>query len=162
MEKEEYVTVEKVVKIPVNESAGWYRSKFFTMMRDEGKIMANKCPRCNRIIIPPRVICVYCKVEIPDIQDNWVELSDKGTIVDSQTIQEREQDEITGELIGQPNPNIFIRLDGSDEWCLFGHISEEMDPDKVKEGVRVQAVWKPKEQREGRVSDILYFRIIDE
>ena len=159
-QKEEYLAVEKIVNIPLNESAGHYRSKFFSTMRDEKKIIANKCPQCNRIILPPRIICLFCKVEVPDSPENWVELSDKGTIVDAQTIQAREQDAVTGELIGQPNPNIFIRLDGGDEWTFFAHISEEMDPDKVKPGGRVRAVWKPKDKREGKISDILYFRII--
>ena len=160
--KEEYLAVEKIVHINLKESAGHYRSKFFNTMKNEGKIIANKCSQCNRIIIPPRIICLFCKVEVPDKPENWIELSDKGTIIDTQTIQAREKDAVTGELIGQPNPNIFIRLDGGDEWTLFAHIAEEMDANKVKPGMRVQAVWKPKNARKGKASDILYFRAINE
>ncbi|MGA2517390.1 MAG: Zn-ribbon domain-containing OB-fold protein [Thermodesulfobacteriota bacterium] len=161
-ETEEYLYVDQIVKLPFTESAGLYISRFLTKIRDEGKIVANKCPKCNRIIVPPRIVCSYCKVKIEDKPENWVELSDKGTVTDTMTIEDREIDAVTGEMVGAPNPNLFIRLDGGDEWTIIGHISEEMDASKVPPGTRVQAVWKPREERLGKVSDIKYFKVIQE
>jgi len=37
-----------------------------------------------------------------------------------------------------------------------------MDASKVPPGTRVQAVWKPREERLGKVSDIKYFKVIQE
>ncbi len=160
--EQEFLSVDSIVRLPFTESAGRYLTKFFTKIRDEGKLMANKCPSCQRVIFPPRVMCAFCKTTIEDRPENWVELSDKGTVVDIQTIEEREVDAVTGETIGSPNPNAFIRPDGGDQWTILGHILEEMDPEKLLTGMRVEAVWKPREERLGRMSDILYFRTIEE
>jgi len=159
---EEHLYVDQIVKLPFTESAGLYMSRFLTKIRDEGKIVANKCPKCHRIVVPPRIVCGYCKVKIEDKLENWVELSDKGTVTDTLTIEDREIDAVTGEMLGMPNPNLFIRLDDGDEWTVIGHISEETDASKVPPGTRVQAVWKPKEERVGKVSDIKYFKVIQE
>jgi len=161
-ETEEYLYVDQIIKLPFVESAGFYMSRFLTKIRDEGKIVANKCPKCHRIVVPPRIVCGYCKVKIEDKPENWVELSDKGTVTNTMTIEDREIDAATGEMVGMPNPNLFIRLDGGDEWTIIGHVAEEMDASKVQPGTRVQGVWKPREKRVGKMSDIKYFRIIQE
>lgn len=158
----ENLYVEQIIELPFTESAGLYISKFLTAIRDEGKIIANKCPKCHRIVLPPRIVCAFCKVEIEEKPENWVELSDKGTVTNCMGIDEREVDTVTGEFVGTPNPNLFMRLDGGDEWTILGHIAEEMDADKYPPGARVQAVWKPKEERVGKISDIKFFRLIGE
>jgi hypothetical protein len=33
-----------------------------------------------------------------------------------------------------------------------------VEPDAVHIGMRVQAVWKPEDEREGAITDILYFK----
>lgn len=161
-EPEENLYVEQIVKLPFTESAGRYMSKFLTSIRDEGRIIANKCPKCHRIVLPPRIVCGFCKVEIEDRPENWVQLADMGTVTDCMTIDERETDAVTGEFVGTPNPHLFIRLDGGDEWTILGHIAEEMDANKYQPGARVQAVWKPKKERTGKLSDIKFFRLIVE
>ena len=64
--------------------------------------------------------------------------------------------------MGEPNPCAFIRLDGGDEWTILVHYLEMIDLEKLRRGMRVKAVWKPKEERRGRLSDISFFRIIEE
>lgn len=158
----ENLYVEQILQLPFTESAGYYISKFLTAIRDDGKIIANRCPVCHRIVLPPRIVCAFCKVEIEDKPENWVELEDKGAVVDCMSIDEREVDAVTGEYVGTPNPNLFVRLDGGDEWTILPHIAEEMDATKYKPGVRVRAVWKPKKERVGKMSDIKYFSITGE
>ncbi len=41
------------------------------------------------------------------------------------------------------------------------HKLGEVEPKKVKIGMRVQAVWKPDAEREGAITDILYFKPIE-
>jgi len=38
------------------------------------------------------------------------------------------------------------------------HLLGEVAPDDVKIGMRVKAVWKPPEEREGSILDIKYFK----
>ena len=159
---DENLYVEQIIELPFTESAGHYISKFLTKIRDEGKITANKCPKCHRIVLPPRIVCAFCKVEIEDKPENWVELPDKGTVTDCMGIDDREVDAVTGEFIGTLNPNLFVRLDGGDKWTILAHIAEETDASKYPPGARVQAVWKPQKERVGKMSDIRFFRLIKE
>ena len=161
-EPEENLYVEQIVELPFTESAGLYMGRFLAAVRDEGRIIANKCPKCRRIVLPPRIVCGFCKVEIKDKPENWVELADRGTVIDCMPIDEREIDAVTGGFVGTPNPHLFIRLDGGDEWTILAHIAEGMDADKYQPGARVQAVWKPKKERAGKLSDIKFFRLIEE
>ena len=38
------------------------------------------------------------------------------------------------------------------------HLLGEVDPKAVHVGMKVQAVWKPPEQRAGQITDILYWK----
>jgi len=163
LNKNGYIVVDTMVKLPFAESAGMHLSKFFTALRDEGKILANRCPSCRRVIFPPRVLCGYCRIRIPyDDEKSWLEVSDKGEIISYSIVSEREVDRATGLIQGETYPCAFIRLDGGDEWTIAAHFLEERNEAKIKDGMRVQAIWKPKEERRARMTDILYFRAIDE
>jgi len=95
-------------------------------------------------------------------EDDWLELPDTGTITSIVLPTEREVDRATGRIVGEPNPCAFIRLDGGDEWTMVVHYLEMIDIEKLHRGMRVKAVWKAKEERKGRMSDISYFQIIGE
>ena len=155
-----HLMIEKLVHLPFAESAGLYLSKFFTAIKDEDKILANRCHRCERVIFPPRVVCGFCRVRIEDIDENWLELSDRGTVVSYSLVVEREVDRATGKIVGDPYACAFIRLDGGDQWSIIAHFLEERDLAKLPNVKRVQAVWRPKEERRARMSDIKYFRTI--
>ena len=157
-----YVVVESMLNLPFTESAGLYWSRFFTTIRDEGKLLANRCPKCRRVIFPPRIVCGFCKSRIEDKDGNWIQLSDKGTVTSINITTDREVDRAIGKVIGEARPCIYIRLDGGDNWTIITHYSEEMDIKKLHTGMRVQAVWKPREERQARMTDIKYFRIIEE
>ena len=38
------------------------------------------------------------------------------------------------------------------------HVLGEVDPQEVKIGMRVKAVWKPPKERSGAITDIKYFK----
>jgi uncharacterized OB-fold protein len=65
---------------------------------------------------------------------------------------------IEGKLIPIEIPYTIalIKLDGADTGML--HYLREIDPRNVKVGLRVEPVFKP--TREGRITDIHYFRPI--
>ena len=41
------------------------------------------------------------------------------------------------------------------------HLLGEVEPDEVKIGMKVQAVWKPAKERVGAITDILYFKPVE-
>ena len=155
-----YVIVDTIVDLPFKESAGLRLSRFFTALRDEAKILALKCPKCQRVILPPRPVCGFCRVTVGEKEEDWFVLGDEGTVVSFQVATEREIDRVTGRVVGQPNPCGFIRLDGGDDWTILPHYLEMTDIDKLQRGMRVRAVWRPRNERRGRMSDIAYFQMI--
>ena len=157
-----YVIVDTIVHLPFRESAGLRLSKFFTTLRDNAKILALRCPQCQRVIFPPRPVCGFCRITVGEKEEDWLPLSDEGTVVSFQVATEREVDRVTGRIVGKPNPCGFIRLDGGDGWTILVHYLEMMDINSLHRGMRVKAVWKPKNERRGRMSDIAYFRTIKE
>jgi uncharacterized OB-fold protein len=98
------------------------------------------------VLVPPRKNCPFCTVPA----DRWVELSGEGA-VDTFTIVRK------GEAIQPMRPPFayaLIRLDGADTGFL--HLLGEVDPETVKEGMRVEAVFA--EERRGSPMDIAYFK----
>ncbi len=160
----EAIGVDYVYSARFQVAAGAYLSRFYTRLKERGEIWALKCHKCGRIIVPPRIVCGFCKVKVEDKEENWVKLSDKGTVLQRFVITDHEINRVTKEVVGDSNPNTFIRLDGGDEFTVIGHLLEEgIDVDKVEVGkTRVRAVWKPKEEREGKMKDIEYFQVIEE
>jgi uncharacterized OB-fold protein len=156
-----YVTVDTVVNLPFREAAGLRLSKFLNALKDEKKILALRCPQCQRVIFPPRPVCGFCRITVGQSEEHWFSLKDTGTTTSIVLATEREVDRATARIVGEPNPCAFIRLDGGDEWTVLVHYLEMIDFHKLRRGLRVKAVWKPKEERRGRMSDIAYFKIIE-
>ncbi len=118
-----------------------------------GRIIARKCNKCNRIMLPPRMFCELCW----RATDKWVYCKDTGTVNtfsicyinwDASRIPK-----------GQP-PHIpaVIHVDGASTFMGILHVLGEVDPDDVKIGMKVKAVWKKPEEREGSITDIMYWK----
>jgi len=159
--EEQQLYVDSVQDLTYKISAGRYLTRYYAGLRDEGKIWANKCPNCGIIVFPPRNVCVFCKVTIEDKKKNWIQLSDKGTIISAFTISRRDIDPFTGEMQGLDNAHIYIKPDGGDERTILVHFLDSKDTEKARPGMRVQAIWKPREQRVGRLTDIQCFKLIE-
>ncbi len=152
--KEKYTMIRADWNIPYLHSAGKHATKFFQEIKDNKRIMGSRCPRCKKVLIPPRSFCERCFVPTA----GWVEVSDKGKI-EAVSINYMEYE-------GLPKPPYaiaFIRLDGADS-CLMHFVggvdlkNVEKAKDRVKIGTEVKAVWKDKGKREGRMTDIHYFK----
>ena len=134
------------VYIPNTYSAGAIGSRFLIELRDKKRIMGTRCPACNRVYVPARSICKDCFGQL----DEWVEVSDRGTVLtyavdhESKPIQPVEPPIIYG----------IIQLDGADTG--FVHMLGEVDPEQLRVGMKVQAVFK--EERVGNILDIKYFK----
>ncbi|MCS7156121.1 MAG: Zn-ribbon domain-containing OB-fold protein [Blastocatellia bacterium] len=135
-------------------AVGHYGTRFFTELRDHARIMGMRCPECGRVYIPPRPVCGICYRELQE----WVEVGPEGTIVGWTVVRIPFIDPMTGEQRPVPYGFAIIRLDGAST-SLY-HFLDETDESKIAVGKRVRAVFR--EQREGSLRDILYFRLLED
>jgi len=62
--------------------------------------------------------------------------------------------------LNQPQVPAVVAIDGASQGMGILHLLGEVVPESVKMGMRVQAVWKTPEEREGSITDIRYFKPI--
>lgn len=135
--------------LPVWSCAGRAGSRFLIELRDNQRIMGLKCPKCSIVYVPPKSVCSKCYSQL----DEWVEVSGEGTLTSYTVIDYMYSDYYQPK--NAPYTIGVIRLDGADtDIC---HFLDEVDPSKLKVGLRVQAVFK--EQRQASILDIDYFRV---
>jgi len=119
----------------------------------EGKIRASYCSGCDRFMIPARPFCELCNLRAVD---RYFDMPDTGTV---ETFTISHVDWSSAPLPdGQVNVFAVIAIDGAPEHMGLIHLLGEVDPQEVEIGMRVEAVWKPAEERKGSVTDLRYFR----
>jgi uncharacterized OB-fold protein len=118
----------------------------------EGKILGQRCPECSKVYVPARGSCPCCAV--PTREE--VEIKDTGTVTTFCVVR------VPSENIDLklPYTAAHILLDGAD--LPFFALIQECDADDVRMGMRVEAVWAPKEEWGPTFENIRYFRPIDE
>ena len=117
----------------------------------------SKCPECGRLQLPPAPACGRCHV---GLGQDWLELSHKGTVISYSFVVDPMYDAGIGDMRPVPYTIAAIVLDGGPDAAFF-HRLEEQDPEKVEVGLRVEAVFRPPEERNGTIEDIIHFRTIE-
>jgi hypothetical protein len=84
--------------------------------------------------------------------DEFIELPDKGTVTTFAIINIP----FAGQRIKPPYVAAYVLLDGAD--IPFLHLVTEIDATDVRMGMRVEAVWKPREEWGLGIDNIDYFR----
>jgi len=84
--------------------------------------------------------------------DEFVELSDEGTVTTFAIINIP----FAGQRIKPPYVVAYVLLDGADIAVL--HVVSDIDADQVRMGMRVKAVWKPRDEWDLGIDNIEYFR----
>jgi uncharacterized OB-fold protein len=136
------------IKVPYKHTSGAYVEKFITDIGKNHKIMGVKCPKCNKVFVPPKMICFECFQKM----EEWIEVGNSGTITGFTVITHS-----TPVLpLEPPFTYTRIRLEGAD--TDFVHLIKENDPSKLKVGMKVEAVFKEKPRK--RILDIEYFKPI--
>jgi hypothetical protein len=141
--------------MPYEWSIGKFGSRFFEEIRRRKRFIGIRCPSCGKIYMPPRRICGPCYAELHEL----VPLPDTGTLVAFSVVKYPFIDPDTGKERVIPYTYGYIRIDGSDS--IFSHIINELDPNRLKVGMRVRAVFKETEQMRGNIQDIRYFEIVE-
>ncbi|MES0361151.1 MAG: Zn-ribbon domain-containing OB-fold protein [Anaerolineales bacterium] len=120
----------------------------------EGMILGSTCVHCRKTVVPPRTVCEWCFRPM----DDFVPLQDTGTVNTYSLCY------VTWDVkrIKEPETPAVIDLDGASPLHGILHKLGDVDPQQIAIGMRVQAVWKPENEREGAITDILYFKPIEE
>lgn len=113
--------------------------------------MGQRCPSCASVYVPPRGSCSRCGIPT----EEEVHVSDQG-VIESFTIVHIP---IPGNPIKPPFIAANILLDGTDMACL--HLVSEIPTEKVRVGMRVQAVWKPREEWDYTFENIAWFKPVE-
>lgn len=127
-------------------------ARFLRELRDNGKFYGVRCPSCKRVMIPPRIVCARCHVK----SDDWVELGNEGTLEAFTIMFFPMTDPTSGKPHNPPFAYGSVKLDRCDA-PVDHFLNIEPDMEKIKVGMRFRAVLKPREERIGDLSDILYF-----
>lgn len=151
---EELIVLKQVLSISQRFATGPVMGKFLNALKEK-KILANRCPKCFRLQLPPREICAECHVRATD----WVEVGPEGVIATPDITYYASPDPLTGESRETPYISAHFLLDGCKGHETFWHEVKPSDLDRVRKGARVRPLWN--ESRTGTVNDILYFEIID-
>jgi uncharacterized OB-fold protein len=141
---------------PFDWSVGKWGSKFLSELRDNEQFYGVRCPKCKKVYVPPRQVCGICF----EAMDELVEVSDEGIINTFTVVMFTFVDPETG--LRRPVPYGYgsIRLDGAG--TDFLHFLDENDPEKIKIGMRVKAVFEEPEKRRGSLLDVKHFKVIAE
>jgi uncharacterized protein len=114
----------------------------------EGRIIGQRCAVCGKVYVPPRGACPVDGV--PTTTD--VELPDRGIVTTFCIVNVP----FHGQRVPSPYVAAQVLLDGAD--IAFQHLILECDPDDVRMGMRVEAVWKPREEWGTTAENIDHFR----
>jgi uncharacterized OB-fold protein len=135
------------VNLAYDYAASPEETKFFRGLA-EGRLLGQRCPKCEKVYIPPRGACPVDGVPTTD----EVELPDRGTVTTFCIVNVP----FLGQKIEPPYVSAYVLLDGAD--IAFLHLILDIDAADVRMGMRVEAVWKPREEWGTSLDNIKYFR----
>ncbi|WP_158018416.1 Zn-ribbon domain-containing OB-fold protein [Mycobacterium basiliense] len=114
----------------------------------EGKLLGARTGKTGKVYFPPH----GADPATGQPTTEFVELPDKGTVTTFAIINIPFQ----GQRIKPPYVAAYVLLDGAD--IPFLHLVADVDANEVRMGMRVEAVWKPREEWGFGIDNIEYFR----
>ena len=156
--EQELIVLKKTISVDHRFATGPLMGKFFKALKNK-KVLANKCPECGRLQLPPREVCAECRVRCEEI----VEVGPNGELRMMEVVYYSSPDPLTGVAREAPYAAINVLLDGCKGNETMWHFIRQDQMEKVvmgrneKKGTRLRPVWA--EKRTGTVLDIKYFEI---
>ncbi|MDP3893827.1 Zn-ribbon domain-containing OB-fold protein [Nocardioides sp.] len=144
---EPVTTVVTPVNLSYTYAASPEESSFFRGLA-EGKILGQRCPKCQKVYVPPRGACPVDGVPT----DEEIELPDRGTVTTFCIVNVP----FLGQRITPPYVSAYVLLDGAD--IAFLHLILDCEASEVRMGMRVEAVWKPRDEWGTTIENISHFR----
>ncbi|HZZ96347.1 MAG TPA: OB-fold domain-containing protein [Jatrophihabitantaceae bacterium] len=115
---------------------------------ESGRLLAQRCPQCRKVYIPPRGACPVDGVPT----EEEVELPDRGIVTTFCIVNVP----FYGQKIKPPYVAAYVLLDGAD--IPFLHLILDCPADDVRMGMHVEAVWKPRAEWGPTLQNIDHFR----
>jgi hypothetical protein len=115
---------------------------------EEGKLLGARTGKDGKVYFPPKEADPATGLEL----DNYIELPDTGTVTTFAIINIP----FAGQRIKPPYVAAYVLLDGAD--IAFLHLIQEIDATEVRMGMRVEAVWKPRDEWGLGIDNIEYFK----
>ncbi len=120
--------------------------RFFKEIKENGRIMGAKCPKCGLIFVPPRLYCEKCFAKF----EEWVDVGKKGEVYTYTIVTV----DIEGKKLEKPEIYALIRFEGTQG----GLIHKIGETNKAYIGMKVEALLKPPNERKASINDIAYFK----
>jgi uncharacterized OB-fold protein len=133
--------------IEIQHTASAPESTFLRAL-EEGKLLGGRAGKDGKLYFPPR----EADPATGQPMTEFVELPDKGTVTTFAIINIP----FAGQRIKPPYVAAYVLLDGAD--IPFLHLVTEIEADEVRMGMRVEAVWKPREEWGLGIDNISHFR----
>jgi uncharacterized OB-fold protein len=113
-----------------------------------GRVLGQRCPVCRKVYVPPRGACPVDGVPT----EEEVELPDHGIVTTFCIVNVP----FMGQRIPPPYVAAYVLLDGAD--IAFLHLILDCPAEEVRMGMRVEAVWRPRDEWEPSLQNITHFR----
>ncbi len=124
-------------------TAGIAGERFLQLLK-QGTLQASVCKNCNKLFLPPKIFCKDCFAQL----NEWRDVSQDDGFIYS----------FTSLTSGDGRRTVvLVKFDGV-EGGLLGFFKPGREEPKI--GMKVRAVFKPKQERKGSLSDIQYFEKI--
>lgn len=140
-----------IIEIPsgieIQHTASAPESAYLRALQD-GKLLGARTGSDGKLYFPPKEADPATGLPL----DTFVELPDTGTVTTFAIINIP----FAGQRIKPPYVAAYVLLDGAD--IPFLHLVSDIDAANVRMGMRVQAVWKPREEWGLGIDNIEYFR----
>ena len=145
--KEPVKYVEKQVHLPYCYVAGDYKARYLAALKDK-TILGSKCSRTGKVFVPP----IVASPESFAPCDELVPVADRGIVTTFCIVNIP----VIGRAIELPYVAASVALDGAD--ISIYALVQECAPEAVRMGLRVEAVWKPRDEWGLGIDNIEYFR----
>jgi len=144
-----YLLTEYQTELRYSWTSGVAIGRFLRGLR-EGELWARRCRGCGRTLIPPRMYCEECFRPT----DEWVRVEDTGR-VNTFSISYVNVD---ASRRAEPILVAVVEIDGASPGMGILHVLGEVAPRDLRVDMQVRAVWRPREERTGAITDIRYFK----
>lgn len=146
-EKDPVTMIVTPISMTIQHTASHEESAYLRAIA-EGKLLGARTGEHGKVYFPPH----GADPATGQPTTEFVELPDKGTVTTFAIINIPFQ----GQRIKPPYVAAYVLLDGAD--IPFLHLVADVDAHEVRMGMRVQAVWRPREEWGFGIDNIEYFR----
>ncbi len=129
-------------------TAGVAGEEFRRELKENGKLLTSKCPKCKTSYLPARMFCPSCFVETKD----HATITKPGYVYSFTAVS----GDKSGNRTSEPTLVALVKFDGVTGGIV--HRLEVDDLQKVTIGLKVEPTLRERSNRTGALTDIAYFK----